>query len=59
MTRHTLVMAITIGVGVLLLGLMVFVYTHKKPVEQNDSGSRIKDFYTTILENGQSYFTSK
>lgn len=56
--RKTIALAITIGVAVVLVALLVFIYTTKE-VAHTDSGAQIKDFYTTIRQTGQSLFEGK
>jgi hypothetical protein len=56
--RKKIALVITIGVGLILLGLMVLVYSHKKAKGATEPISRFRTFYTTILERGQSYFQS-
>lgn len=55
-----LALIITLGVGVVLVGLMVYLYT--RPVtakKENDSGQKLHDFFTNVVSNGQAYFTKK
>ncbi len=58
-TRQMIALGITIGVALILFVVLVIIYTKAKPKKENDSGSKIKNFYTTILESGQSYFGGK
>lgn len=54
--RKMIALGITAGVGLILGIILVFMYTRKE-VNHTDSGSKLKDFYTTIVQNGQSIFT--
>lgn len=63
MNRHPkfmLALMITVGVGVVLVALMIYLYT--RPVtatKENDSGQKLHDFFTNIVVSGQAYFTKQ
>jgi hypothetical protein len=58
--RKMVALVITIGVAAVLLLLLVIEYSNKKNAPAaNESGSRLKNFYTTILSNGQSALEGK
>ena len=58
--RRKIALAIAIAFGVLLIGLMVLIYTHRKGVPKDTrAGSSLSDFYTTIVDIGQPSKSSK
>jgi len=57
--RKKIAVAITVGVGVVLVALMVLMYSKKEPKGSTEPTSRFRTFYTTILERGQSYLGTK
>jgi len=57
--RQTIAFGVAIGVGVVLVGVMIWVYTRPQKGPENDAGRQIADFYTTIVDNAQSYFGGK
>ncbi len=54
-TRKKIALGVTAAVAVILVVVLVIV-TVSTPSKDNESGSKIKNFYTTILQNGQSFF---
>ena len=57
--RKKIALISTASVGILLLGILLVVYSSKdgeKDSENSDSPSQISQFYTTLLDNAQSYF---
>jgi hypothetical protein len=58
--RKMVALVITAGVALILLLLLVIDYSTKKSTApDNESGSRLKNFYTKILTNGQSAIEGK
>ncbi len=55
--RKKIALGITIGAGVILLGVLLFLYTgERKPAQKNDTLQGFSAFYATILEQTQSFF---
>lgn len=51
--RRSIALIVTIVVAAVLLGVLIFIYTHKR--DRAEQGpSPLADFYTTILNSGQS-----
>jgi hypothetical protein len=48
----------TIAVGVVLVALMIVIRTRPQ-VKESDYALKLKEFYTTVVESGQSYFSGK
>ncbi len=58
--RKTAALAITAVIGLILIGLLVYVYISRSGApKETGSGSKLKDFYNTILHSGQSDKTTK
>lgn len=58
--KHRIALGITIAVGVLLLGLLASIYIGgKRRPPDNTKTSALSNFYTTILQSGQSLFRAK
>lgn len=59
--RKKIALGITIGVGLILVVVMILVYTTKKKEPKDPSGATTSfgRFYATILEDTQSFFSSK
>jgi hypothetical protein len=57
--RKSIALVCTAGVAVILVIVMIVIYTHDTDKEGSGSGNQISNFYTTIVESAQSYFTSK
>ncbi len=57
--RRRIVLVITSGVGLILIVILVMTFLHPKKDVVSKDGSPLRDFYTTILTNTQSYFSSK
>jgi hypothetical protein len=56
--RRKIALGITVGIALVLIGVMIIVYTGGNTEDKNDSAlSKISQFYATILENTQSYFS--
>ena len=53
--RKKIVFLSTVGVGVVLVALLVVVYSTKEAKGTPEAGSRLRNFYNTILGTGQSY----
>lgn len=51
--RRSIALGVTIVVAVILLGVLIFTYTHKRDSTDQET-SPLADFYTTILHPGQS-----
>lgn len=54
--RRKIALVITSGFAVVLVALMVFIYSTREAKGAKEPASRLRTFYTTILEKGQSYF---
>ncbi len=57
--RKKIARAVTAGVALVLVLVFILIYTHKKPREETEPTSRLRNFYNTILTTGQSYLGSK
>ncbi len=58
--KKRIALGITIAVGVLLLGLLAVMYIGGKRTPPDTANpSALSNFYTTILESGQSLFRAK
>ncbi len=59
--RKKVALGITVGVGVVLIVVMILVYTakEKEPKEPSSASTAFGRFYATILEDTQSFFSSK
>ncbi len=58
--RRKIALMSTVGIGVILLGLMVILYTKPKYRSGEDTAmSKLHSFYTTITDSAQSYFDTK
>ena len=51
--RRSIALAVTISIAAILIGVLIFSYTHKRDSADQEP-SPLKDFYTTILNNKQS-----
>lgn len=57
--RKKIIVSITGCVGILLLFIFVYIYTHQKAPGTAEPVSRLQTFYNTILTTGQSYLEKK
>ena len=55
--RRKIALVCTVGLAVILLIAMIYIYTRGTPTKDSGAGSQIKEFYTTIITRAQSYFT--
>ena len=57
--RKRIALISTASVGIVLLAILLVVYsskTQENVADSGDSPSQISQFYTTLLDNAQSYF---
>lgn len=52
--RRSIALAITFGVALVLCIVLIVLYTRERISEDKKNSSVLKDFYTTILNRGQS-----
>jgi hypothetical protein len=58
-SKQILAIVCTSIVGLVLIVVLALKYLHLKPAQANESPSKLKAFYNTVVESGQSYFSSK
>ena len=57
--RKKIALGITVGIAVILVGIMVLIYVSRSGRPQKpDAASSFARFYATILDNAQSFFGS-
>ena len=57
--RKAIALWCTLGIGLILLLVLVWKYSSHKTAGNRESVSKINTFYTTILDQTQSYFSPK
>jgi hypothetical protein len=55
--RKKIALVLTGGFAFILLIVFIFIYTHPSSKRDSGAGSQIAEFYTTIIERAQSYFS--
>lgn len=55
--RKKIALGITVGVGVLLVIVLIVLYTLRAVPETAENGVSFREFYATILDSAQSFFT--
>jgi CHASE3 domain sensor protein len=57
--RKKIAIGITFGIGLVLVIVMIWLYSHKEYRNGKDATSKLKDFYATLIQTTQSYFENK
>jgi len=55
--RKKIAIRAAVAVGVILIGVLIFVYTRPMTEDRQGLSTIITNGYTTIIESTQSYFT--
>lgn len=55
--RKRAVLLITGGVGAVLIVVLILIYTQRTPEAASGSGVSFTDFYATISDSAQSFFS--